>query len=341
MTDRIRALREAHGWTHQELATRAGVSRQLVGAMESGRHVPNVAAALRVAGALGVTVEELFDADAPPVTSILGDPLPTGAAVVAGRVGDHLVAARPEHLVVDAEQWALVDALVRDGGVEWLPDRPAEPLVVAGCDPVLGIVGGLVERAGPHRLVAVHASTGRSVDALAAGRVHAVVVHAPSGQLPQPPVDVRRWHLASWQVGLAGRGRAAPSIDELAERRARVVQRDPGAGSQQALERELARQGRATALPGPVVGGHVEVARRVAAGGGRAGVTMEAAAIAFDLGFTSLEVHDVELWIDARWVDLPGARAVLDVLAGPGLRRRAEAIAGYDVAGLGREVGAG
>ncbi|HEX6420566.1 MAG TPA: helix-turn-helix domain-containing protein, partial [Acidimicrobiales bacterium] len=60
MTDRIRALRAARGLSQRDLSERAGVSRQLVGAVEAGRHVPNVRAALALARALEVPVERLF-----------------------------------------------------------------------------------------------------------------------------------------------------------------------------------------------------------------------------------------------------------------------------------------
>ena len=52
--------RLARGLTQAELAARAGVSRQLVVAVETGVNRPAVDAALGLARALGTTVEELF-----------------------------------------------------------------------------------------------------------------------------------------------------------------------------------------------------------------------------------------------------------------------------------------
>ena len=43
-----------------ELADRAGVSRQTIGAIEGGDYSPSVWLALRIADELGTTVEELF-----------------------------------------------------------------------------------------------------------------------------------------------------------------------------------------------------------------------------------------------------------------------------------------
>jgi putative transcriptional regulator len=46
--------------TQAELAERAGITRVSVNAIEVGRMVPSVLLALRLAAALGVTVDELF-----------------------------------------------------------------------------------------------------------------------------------------------------------------------------------------------------------------------------------------------------------------------------------------
>lgn len=339
MADRIRAWRSARGWSQQELADRAGVTRQQLGAMEARRHVPSVSAALGVARALGTSVEELFaeagaDEDVRPV---LDEPLPVGAPVAVGRVGERLVAAPAANSAVDAEQWALADAVVTAEGIDLLPGADVGGLVVAGCDPLVGTLLALVERTGPHRPVLIHASTDRSIEALGDGRVHAAVVHGPRDRFPVPPVAVRRWRVASWQAGLAAAAAAPPSLEELVDRRTVVVQRDVGAGTQRALERALAGLGVDEPVPGPVAGGHLDVARHVAAGQ-PAGVTMGAAAIAFGLGFTPFEEHDVELWVDARWADLPAAIAVADALTSAAFQRRAHLVGGYDLDRSGTEI---
>jgi putative transcriptional regulator len=56
----IRALRTAVGRTQQQLGDEVGVSRQTINAMESGSYAPSVFLALRVAKALGTTVEALW-----------------------------------------------------------------------------------------------------------------------------------------------------------------------------------------------------------------------------------------------------------------------------------------
>lgn len=48
------------GLSQQELAQRAGVSRQTINALERGRYEPRLALALRLAGELSCHVDELF-----------------------------------------------------------------------------------------------------------------------------------------------------------------------------------------------------------------------------------------------------------------------------------------
>lgn len=338
MSDRILAERRARGWSQSELARRAGVTRQLVSAVEAGRHVPGVTAALALAQALGTSVEELFGGPrSGAVVDVLGAPRAVGTAVGVGRVGERLVSAPRTFGADGSEGWAVADAVVTDAGVEWLPGSGAAELVLAGCDPVLDLGASLLERTGRH-VLAVHASTGRSIDALGSGLVHGALVHARPGELPEPPVRVRRWHVARWQVGIAAPVGTVPSIDELASRHPDVVQRDSGAGAQKALVRALRAAGAEDELPGPVGHGHVDVARRVAYGGGVAGVAMESAAVSFGLGFAPLEEHVVELWLAEEWAGLPAAQAFVDALGSEALVRRSRLLPGYDPTDCGVEL---
>jgi putative transcriptional regulator len=57
---RIRAARLGAGLTQQGLSVAVAVSRQTVIAMETGDYAPSVYLAIKVARALGVTVESLW-----------------------------------------------------------------------------------------------------------------------------------------------------------------------------------------------------------------------------------------------------------------------------------------
>jgi len=61
VTNTIRALRFTHGeMTQAELADRVGVTRQTVIAIEQGRYSPSLEMAFRIAHALGVPLDEVF-----------------------------------------------------------------------------------------------------------------------------------------------------------------------------------------------------------------------------------------------------------------------------------------
>src|ERR1700755_541492 len=91
----LRLARQARGFSQQQLASMAGVSRQAVSAVEAGHSDPSLRVAFALAQALGMTVEEVFGpADlAPPVAAIpLAPPDAPGGRVLLAPVGDRLVA---------------------------------------------------------------------------------------------------------------------------------------------------------------------------------------------------------------------------------------------------------
>jgi putative transcriptional regulator len=65
LTNKIRRLRFEHGeMTQQDLADKAGVTRQTIIALEANRYVPSLVLALRIARVFGVDVEEVFQLEA-------------------------------------------------------------------------------------------------------------------------------------------------------------------------------------------------------------------------------------------------------------------------------------
>jgi len=61
LQNRIRRLRFDHKeMTQQELADKAGVTRQTIIALEANRYVPSLVLALRIARAFGVGVDDVF-----------------------------------------------------------------------------------------------------------------------------------------------------------------------------------------------------------------------------------------------------------------------------------------
>lgn len=64
ITNNIRKLRFfANEMTQQELAEKAGVSRQTIIAIEAGKYSPSLELAFRIAKAFGLKIGEVFDCE--------------------------------------------------------------------------------------------------------------------------------------------------------------------------------------------------------------------------------------------------------------------------------------
>ncbi len=334
----LRERRRERGFTQAELAERAGVSRQLVAAVESGRNAPAVDAAIGLARVLASTVEELFADPGPEVVAALGGPLPAGAPLRVGRVGSRLVACELADHGVAGAGWARADGVIQTGRLRLFSGTAPAGLVIAGCDPMLGLAEAMLPDVGPRSLLAISAPTGRALRALKAGHVHAALVHGPPGRLPTPASPTVRWQLVRWQVGLAvARAVRQESFEALLSSDVTIAHREPAAASQQAFERAAAAAGISAQRSGPAATGHIDAARIAAILTGAA-VTNEAAARAFDLRFLTLEDHTVELWLAERWREHPGIASLGELLATSAFTQRASQFAGYDLTGCGASL---
>lgn len=62
MKNTLRVLRAEQGWSQAELATRLGVSRQTVNAIETGKYDPSLPLAFTIARVFGRPIEAIFEA---------------------------------------------------------------------------------------------------------------------------------------------------------------------------------------------------------------------------------------------------------------------------------------
>jgi putative transcriptional regulator len=79
--NRIPELRSELAWTQADLALRAGVSRQTINAIETGKFDPSLPVAFRLARLFGLTIEDLFTDEADRSVSsrrgdLRSDPIP-------------------------------------------------------------------------------------------------------------------------------------------------------------------------------------------------------------------------------------------------------------------------
>ena len=60
MENRLKELRESLAMTQEELAARAGVSRQTIISLEKGKYNPSIILAYKLSRLFDLTIEELF-----------------------------------------------------------------------------------------------------------------------------------------------------------------------------------------------------------------------------------------------------------------------------------------
>jgi len=336
----VRRLRTLRGLTQAQLAEHAGVSRALISAVEAGRHLPRVDAAARLATALTTTVEALLGTSGlAPLEDIrpIGT-LTDGAFVQTARVGERLVCVPA---LPSADGWASADAQVHDGRLHRF-DAERSSVIVAGCEPAIGLTARLIGTSKSGRIIPVATSSAHAIELLTAGLSHAVTVHGPARRQWRPPVPVRRWHIARWQVGLA----ASPLVgsdwlESSLAGRMPVAQREAGAGSQAAFER--ARRDRfgpdLMPVPGPIVAGHTEAVERASSDGITA-VTIEPIARAAGLRFHPFEVHVSELWVASEHAEHTGLDVFLAEMTSARVQRRLSALGGYDLTDNGAAIAA-
>ncbi len=334
---RVRELRKARGQSLSALAARIGLSRQALTAVEGGRATPSTAVALRLAQALGCTVEELFQLPADLGSS---DERP-GTRLVLGRVG---LSWAPHRLSPTSPQAA--DAMVgQDGRIEPLVDPAGlrDKVLIAGCAPVLGTLSARAGRAGRSSSW-LYAPSGQALRWLAEGRVHVAGMHLAQRDRPErheellrallPAEDIVLVSLLSWRQGLAlapGNPLGLHAISDIDEGH-RVAQRQAGSGAQGVLEAAL--QGRSSS--GPSVRSHLEAAQALRLGAADAAVLIEPVAEACGLPFSPLSEERFDLALRREHLEHPGIVALLSELSSLGFRREVAGMGAYDLTEAGR-----
>lgn len=65
ISNRVKELRSALGWTQEQLAQAAGVSRQSINSIERNRYVPSLELALTFARIFSCPTDEIFQLEEP------------------------------------------------------------------------------------------------------------------------------------------------------------------------------------------------------------------------------------------------------------------------------------
>ena len=359
LRNQLKAIRTRLGLSQQDLATAARVARQTIGGIEAELYSPSAAVALRLAKALGCSVEEIFwleDADVHVEAVLAGEAVPAGPLRVAmANVGGRWVAH-----ALHGEQAFRTEMAPADGLGAWEagkatlsvrllddPDTLARTVVLAGCTPVLSLWARSAERWYPGlRVQWTHANSMAALGSLARGEVHAAGVHLfdpASGEFNAP--FVRRAvpgqatvlvNLGVWEEGflvLPGNPKRLLRASDLAQPGVRLINRETGAGSRLLLDTSLEAEGvAAAAVAGydQTVRSHQEVAAAVASGKADVGVSTAAVAAVYGVGFIPLREVRYDLALFAETIQHEPVRQLLSTLQHRWVRSQFAVLGGYD-----------
>jgi putative molybdopterin biosynthesis protein len=361
---RLRLTRQAHGFSQQQVADMAGVTRQAISAVESGLSDPSLRLAIALSRALGLTVEELFGTDdtVAPVTAREVAPLGgLGARVTLALVGDGHVALPLRSESVSRAGFLPAGGLVTkagtSGGRQTRTVRPIHPLrptlVAAGCDPALPLLEAPLGLLDPPVAFTWWPCSSREALALAAeGLVHVAGTHlrgqgteyniGPAAEMLPRGGEVIGF--CSWREGLVLRPDLADGIcgvTDLVERGLRLANRESGSEARSLLDREMSEAGiEASQLPGydTRTTGHLQVAAAIAAGLADAGVASEPVARAYGLAFIPLAAEHFDLVIPAGQLASREVQSLLKILSSAWLVDQLANLPGYDPARCGERI---
>jgi molybdate-binding protein/DNA-binding XRE family transcriptional regulator len=337
LPNRVRRLREEHGWTQEELARRAGISRPEVSAIETDRLVPSVAAALALANSFDCSVEDLFGEGRPQ-----SDREPQWAWPAAKypcRFWQATVGGR--QLLYPAEMTAsgMVEhdgRFTSEAGRYWIKADSEKTLMLASCDPAAALLAFEIRRQTGIRVIVLPRSSQEALSLLAQGLIHAAGIHLATNQAPDGNELAIRERIQSkcllirvahWQEGLAvSKSLRVSSVRSAVRSGLRWVGRQPGSAARQCQDELL--QGRPS--PRRQAPDHRSVAEAIRNGWADAGICLRLVCEDAGLHFFSVRQEIYEWCVPGAGSDEFVLRALRNALQSPAYRKQLEDLPGYD-----------
>lgn len=357
---RLQEIRKTRGLSAVILARRIGVSRQTIYAIEDGSFVPNTTISLQLSRALDVTVEEIFsiaeEQRSDPISADLlaGNQVNEGQLVRVCRVNERIVAVPisflPAYLppadgIIQSRRRLAVSIKSPAG----LPEH-GKRLLLAGCDPALSLLNDALHASGIE-IISIPCSSRCALQWLKQGKVHAAGSHlldrttgnynVPIIRRLFPNATIRVVTFAVWEQGLVlrhGNPKSIRSIADLAGKNVILINREKGSGSRDLLDTGLRQLGiKSERVRGynSIAQGHLAAAYEVATGTADCCIAPRSASRCFGLDFAPLAVERFDLSFTQASLELPAAKALLDLLNRSNLRKKLQCIAGYDTAHTG------
>lgn len=334
----VRTRRIARGWSQQQLADRAAIARASVSAIEIGRLVPSATAALTLAAALDCRVEDLFQLpSAERTTPTWAWPLPTSR----GRYWQAEVGGQTLLYPYEATQLGVIqhDGFASDGVIQPRVETPPPTLVMACCDPAVGLLARELARAADIRLLAFFRSSRQALALLKQGLIHVAGLHLSSagedGNIAAIQAELQGAYqlvrVVRWEEGVATSGDRNSSISSLVKSRTRWVGREPGSGARQCLDELLGSR----PAPRRIARDHRGVAEAVRSGWADAGVCLRLTAEEAGLRFLNVREEAYDLCFADENASDPRIRRLLEALTSHTYRRQVDDLPGYHPAEIG------
>ncbi|MGK0689304.1 MAG: substrate-binding domain-containing protein [Aquificaceae bacterium] len=278
--NRVREYRQRLGLSQEELSRITGIPRTTISSIESGSVMPSVDYALRLARALGCSVEELFSQEEYKFFPGFKEGLFISYLVGSQRV---IAPAPMEH--VDA------DGFYKDEKISWFKRLNIPTFAFAGCDNSLKLLTGTLLQEGI-RLLTINASSLKALELLKEGYVHMAGLHM--GCFEENYRLVKDYlgkgykviKVFSWEEGILTRER--PSLKGLKNRL--WLAREEGSGARKVFE-EI-REDIGIKKYKVVNADHEKVAFAIREGLAEAGVGTKVYAYSYGLEFFTIKTED-------------------------------------------------
>lgn len=341
LVSHLRRLRHGAGWSQEELAARSGVSRAGISAIEMGRVAPSTAAALALSRALSCSVEELFQLATPP---------PATKPAWAWRDDEQTTryweaSVGSQRLRFPTEPTA-AGTLPHDGIVRQGRNRTHDPsaadstLVIAGCDPAVGILVQEAAKLEGLRVIPLARSSRASLELLRQGLVHAAGIHLASPDTGLDNAEVagealgdgyELLRIAQWEQGIAvARDQSVKTVPTALRSKMRWIGREPGSGARQFMDEIFGDRPR----PRRTVSHHRGVCDAIRWGFADAGVCLRLVTKEAGLDFLPIRSEPYDLCFPANHDD-ERVRALQRVIRSSSYRQLLRDLPGYD----GRKTG--
>jgi putative molybdopterin biosynthesis protein len=347
----VKQYRLRAGLSQSQMAELAGVKRQAIYDIESGRYLPNTAVALRLARSLGCRVEDLFTEKDPaashPVVMAEGEASGTGRVSVV-KIRGQMVGYPVDGVFALDNVLRAADGVLEGGRVRLLAKQAMldSSILLTGCDPAFSLLAAHVGRVNPKmRVLHRFASSHLAMDRLSRGMAHIAGTHLHNAPNEEANVQLAREKLTPTGAMVVGfslmeEGFMVPpgnpakirSAADLAPRNIRLVNREQGAALRVLLDDELARAG----IPTAAVSGydrevlsHNQGAQMVASGAADAALGLHAIARFYELDFVPITEVRCDLVIPADLMDNPVVQLILEIVQTRRLRDELASVPGY------------